>query len=461
MSSEDKIPLLTDDDISNVQQKPDLSSNEQVNTSSENTNTIFEAAQRGSFQTLKYILDNKLATVHDVDAQGATPLHHATLANNDVCLKYLIDRGAVVDAPGGDLKATPLHWASRQGRLIAVHRLIKEGANPSLKDSQGFNALHLAVHSSQALLVLYLLYLDMDIDVADNVGGHTPLMWAAYQGHAQSVDLLLRFGANIAASDHVQLTPLHWAAVKGSKICIRKLLEYGADASARDQTGKSVMDFIHEKKLEPVWDRAVLELDVNAEGNASQSLLAGKYPGSRGKPLSRRTVNTIAYLAPFFTLGFVLKCFVMLPWYGGLPLAMIIFLSMHMVMTKYVVQLPSHDALWRTPYFSSIFQASSFWVIVTWMRILLPSTSQLLFTHLIFVVTFFIAMFAFFKAVASDPGFIKNNFSRENQRIVVEELANENILDVRHFCLTCLIKKPLRSKHCKICNRCVAKFDQL
>lgn len=41
MSSEDKIPLLTDDDISNVQQKPDLSSNEQVNTSSENSKTSF------------------------------------------------------------------------------------------------------------------------------------------------------------------------------------------------------------------------------------------------------------------------------------------------------------------------------------------------------------------------------------------------------------------------------------
>ncbi|KAI8341579.1 hypothetical protein BD560DRAFT_339173, partial [Blakeslea trispora] len=71
------------------------------------------AAQRGSFQTIRYLLDNKLATVYDIDAQGATALHHAVLANNDVCLKYLVDRGAVVDAPAGDLQATPLHWASR------------------------------------------------------------------------------------------------------------------------------------------------------------------------------------------------------------------------------------------------------------------------------------------------------------------------------------------------------------
>lgn len=168
-----------------------------------------------------------------------------------------------------------------------MHRLIREGADPSKRDSQGFNALHLAVHSSHAMLVLYLLYLDMDVDVTDDVGGHTPLMWAAYQGYAQSVELLLRFGANVAATDHAQLTPLHWAAVRGNKMCIKKLLEYGADANARGQDGKSVMDFVRENKAEKVWERAVLELDVYAQENPAHASLVGKYPGSKGKPLSK------------------------------------------------------------------------------------------------------------------------------------------------------------------------------
>jgi palmitoyltransferase len=279
-----------------------------------------------------------------------------------------------------------------------VHRLIKEGANPSLKDGQGFNALHLAVHSSHAMLVLYLLYLDIEIDVSDNVGGHTPLMWAAYQGHAQSVDLLLKFGASVTATDHSQLTPLHWAVVRGNKMCIRKMLEYDADVNARDQSGKSVMDFIHEKKFERTWDRAVLEFDVLAEGNPAQQARIGKYPGSLGKPLSKvlreieavrvcnctdvvlciqRTVNSVAYIAPFFSLGLALKCLAMFPWYGGLPLALISFGITHIGIVKYLIQVQSNDAVWKTPYFSSIFQSSAFWVVATWMWVLVPCKKHL------------------------------------------------------------------------------------
>lgn len=70
-----------------------------------------------------------------------------------------------------------------------------------------------------------------------------------------------------------------------------------------------------------------------------------------------------------------------------------------------------------------------------------------------------VSMLYYFAIVSwKDPGYIRPNSLGEGREIVLS-LAQENLLNGRHYCSSCRIRKPLRSKHCKVCDRCVAKFD--
>jgi palmitoyltransferase ZDHHC13/17 len=59
-----------------------------------------------------------------------------------------------------------------------------------------------------------------------------------------------------------------------------------------------------------------------------------------------------------------------------------------------------------------------------------------------------------------DPGYVSKLGSRNQQKSVIEELFGLWKFDEENFCVQCMIRKPLRSKHCFRCKRCVAKHDQ-
>jgi palmitoyltransferase len=59
-----------------------------------------------------------------------------------------------------------------------------------------------------------------------------------------------------------------------------------------------------------------------------------------------------------------------------------------------------------------------------------------------------------------DPGFVPKLNGIAEQKVVIDELIELWKFDEANFCVTCMIRTPLRSKHCRRCNRCVAKHDQ-
>lgn len=83
--------------------------------------------------------------------------------------------------------------------------------------------------------------------------------------------------------------------------------------------------------------------------------------------------------------------------------------------------------------------------------------------HLISQVGFFVSFVLcstfFVRGIRTDPGFIPPAENDTELKEAINELTDQGRLNGTNYCIFCMVRKPLRSKHCKTCNRCVAKFD--
>ena len=91
----------------------------------------------------------------------------------------------------------------------------------------------------------------------------------------------------------------------------------------------------------------------------------------------------------------------------------------------------------------------------TWLVHIHPYVNS--FTTLLYLSLSGLLWYNFLNAWRGDPGRIVAT-EEERYRTIIE-LAERDGFDHRIFCNSCLIKKPIRSKHCSVCDCCVSKFD--
>lgn len=316
---------------------------------------------------------------------------------------------------------------------------------------------------------------------------HTPLMWAAYKGYSSCVDLFLRWGANVYATDDQGFTGLHWALVKGSQESIQKLLEYGADRSAKNNDGKTPAVTAVEMNTSQQWHRALAQAGFDRDGNPRQFPV----PGVRDAPWF---ISRFVFFWPFAILLIALFLMSHFPALIGIPTALIVAYLMQWAAQKLLFWAPSNmrtihhtvsmpvakipPLLTRNqPFLAGIFAGTLFWVGVRWTTTLLPrmfmpdtrrrrltrvpgTIRDHFFLNLMFAAFYGLTAYFYFFTMTSDPGYVPKSASRSASKAVIDELMELRQFDERHFCVNCMVRKPLRSKHCKRCDRCVAKNDQ-
>ncbi|KAH3687267.1 hypothetical protein WICPIJ_001750 [Wickerhamomyces pijperi] len=415
------------------------------------------ACQLGDLPTVIQMIESQVIELgEDIDNNNVSGLHWASINNRLSVVKYLISKGVEVDRIGGELNATPLHWACRYGLVYIVDYLIREGgADPTIVDSQGFNCLHLAINSSNIMLVIYVLNClneqIQDVDCVDP-NDRTALHWAAYQGDYLSVEILLKHQASVKKLDSQGFTPLHWSLIRGSKECIKKLIEEGSDIRARTNDGKDCFDIAKDMNTTLILTQALYECGFDELGNP-----LGKY-------LTNDMGKIVTFLYPYLVLGLLFQSLSQLGFVPTLILLLIggfatVKLFQRVIFPSYVLTT-SNSPVFKSPLLAGVFSGTSFWIIVVWMWVLLPYTflnHPLL--NLVFLIMTCSTLYCFQRSMFRDPGIIEPITSTEEIQGNIRHLLATGNYDSKSFCIHTFILKPLRCKFSHFYQKCVARFD--
>jgi ankyrin repeat protein len=226
-------------------------------------NGLLLAAKMGNIRVAKMILDEEPDCIHYANENGNTALMYAAMNNKAEMVRFLISRGADLEArdrmeypllmkaalfdhprmlallieKGANIHQmrygeTALHMAAGGGCIQNAKFLVAHGLDPKKTSRDGVTVLHEAAREGHTEVAAFLISKGADVNAKDSVG-YTPLHLASFENHKAFVALLLDHGADIEARDRWNMTPLLRAVYGGATETARLLLDRGADIHAK------------------------------------------------------------------------------------------------------------------------------------------------------------------------------------------------------------------------------------
>ena len=192
---------------------------------------FFAVVQAGDAKRVGELLDGDPGLVRARGEKGESPILVAVYYGRRAVLDLLLSRGAQLD----------IFEAAAAGRSDRITQLVtKDGKLVNSYASDGFTPLGLAAFFGHREVVDLLLRHGADVNaVSQNATGYTALTGAVAGGHAEIVALLLGARANPNHRYGPGYTPLLEAAGSGKSEIARHLLEGGADPNARTDDGQT------------------------------------------------------------------------------------------------------------------------------------------------------------------------------------------------------------------------------
>eukprot|EP01042_Synura_sphagnicola_P003348 gene3348-4147_t len=192
------------------------------------------ASLGGHVEVLKWLISLKVS-VHVVDRNYMTPLHHACDCMHPTAVLVLVDAGANLLAKNS-YGLTPLHYICLRGLVDLQHLLRPYTVN--LTSNSGLTCLHCASDGGHERMVLYLLKSGAHVDAKD-FEGLTPLHYACLSGHWSVAQCLVEHGAFWNARDDEGMSPMLYACSEGYLEIVQWLVALGGSLFARNDYGNN------------------------------------------------------------------------------------------------------------------------------------------------------------------------------------------------------------------------------
>lgn len=168
---------------------------------------LMNAAALGNLENAETALAHG-AQINTTDELHWTPLHRATFHCNENMVRFLLSKGAEVNAVN-DSGMTPLEWAvgCDNDNELMVKLLLDNGAEVNVHRSSGYTPLLEAISRGKEKIVKLLLDHGADVNAQKKENGETALHLAVSYPYPKIVKLLLEYGANANIKDAKGKTP--------------------------------------------------------------------------------------------------------------------------------------------------------------------------------------------------------------------------------------------------------------
>ena len=212
---------------------------------------LVKAVKAGDKTAASSLLQQKI-DVNASEPDGTTALHWAVRGDDVDLVDRLLKAGANPKAVNR-YGITPLYLASLNGSAPMIERLLKAGVDPNAVSTEGETALMTAARTGNIAAAKVLLANGAKVDATEGWQGQTALMWATAQKHPEMMKELIAHGADVNARSVTtiwerqstaeprekwmplgSLTPLLFAAREGCAACVPILVDAGADVNAAD-----------------------------------------------------------------------------------------------------------------------------------------------------------------------------------------------------------------------------------